>query len=1170
MVLPWLSTKTGDEGASGRFGIGQKTLRALGNPLEMHCSPFHFVMLDEAPRVLEPSRPTEGIYDPQQRHTMLIVPLHPEVQDSDIPEAVESLGVESLIFLRHIRRLSYVELDAPESLRSYAIAAGPIREFEARMGAGSPPVRHDQPTIVAPPERAGLGFDRYWTDQPVTASEARMHKATGKLTPLGICVCADPEHGGSFYDRIPLPIGITAPISFNAQFDPDGARLPLHEAYQADNPAAKKVIAKLTEMRILRKSCDQSAEALRLLARSDEPTAEPVRLEDDDLIALREAWGHLASDEQRTMGTKIGANIELRTIVYQPGSQRVERGWARPQEAYLPAQIDRETDSFARAAGRTPGLVWMDPRYAKVLKHERGRAEPGAQRFLSALGVSRDPRLIAPPNESVKWARDIRPASAVAGVRRPEAQLRAIRAGEYCDHLLDDRWSPDLDAVIQDIQSARARLRKRRALALLALLSRGWERRYSDYQMAKAVVGYNGRWTNSREVQATWLARLSAEAWLPNGSGSLRAPSQLALPTEANRLTYGSDKSAYLTKIDQKAVRLDVLKALGVRLGPSGDDLMQRLQQLREQPLTPGITDQVHTVYHLLAADLRSNTADLKAGRALTPQRLRNTFRASSTRGGLLLADGRWHSPESVLRGPRIFGEYRVFAPHIAGLEPLWAALNVPEPSAKDCVDVLRQFTRKPGLSPTDRGVMLMTFRSLAGLIASATPQLRASLRRLPLWTGDEWSTMRPMYVLDGEAIAQVDVPELTVWRPGLSSFSDLQPLFEILGVTHLRLEDFQPRSMSTSGMVEGESRRKLFAEAVMLLSNELVRTDIGLHESLCCSWTDLLRASFVIDPALEITAELDGHAAIWVQARAHMMREPLTLIVRSLEDAGSPEAGGQAVASLFEGDRQKLAWAWASVWHKASQGAEPSQIILPSTRPEPAGTANRLSALQTQAGERNESRQKTQTLGRDQPVPKTRPAVQVRKLRDIDELEPTQGTIVNEGANGSGVVFVKSKTKGQSGRTFAAGSGSNESGSRPGARTVLPPISDREQLALEAVRRALRLDPEQIRDVRARRGIGVDAIDELRQCYEIKMGSGSSFPTDVTLTPSEVEAAQNDPDFFLAVVAGLEEGDGCLKVRFIFNPLEHLAAKIRGEVTLTGVDKAEALEYQFPGSNNV
>jgi hypothetical protein len=118
--------------------------------------------------------------------------------------------------------------------------------------------------------------------------------------------------------------------------------------------------------------------------------------------------------------------------------------------------------------------------------------------------------------------------------------------------------------------------------------------------------------------------------------------------------------------------------------------------------------------------------------------------------------------------------------------------------------------------------------------------------------------------------------------------------------------------------------------------------------------------------------------------------------------------------------------------------------------------------------------------------------------------------------------------------------------------------------LALEAVRRALRLDAQEIVDLRSRRGVGVDAIDELRQCYEIKMSSSATIPTDVTLTPNEVDAAKSDPDFFLAVVSGLEDGSGKLRVRFIFDPLNNLTMKIKGDVTLTGVDQAEALEYEF------
>ncbi len=124
--------------------------------------------------------------------------------------------------------------------------------------------------------------------------------------------------------------------------------------------------------------------------------------------------------------------------------------------------------------------------------------------------------------------------------------------------------------------------------------------------------------------------------------------------------------------------------------------------------------------------------------------------------------------------------------------------------------------------------------------------------------------------------------------------------------------------------------------------------------------------------------------------------------------------------------------------------------------------------------------------------------------------------------------------------------------------------MSEREQVAFDAVQRALRLDPPQIRDLRARRGIGADAMDELRQLYEIKMESSPEVPNEVTLQRSQVDAAQNEDDFFLAVVSGLEEGDGELRVRFIFNPLSRLSVRIKGEATLSGIREVEALEYRF------
>jgi hypothetical protein len=950
-----------------------------------------------------------------------------------------------------------------------------------------------------------------------------------------------------------------------------GLALRLHPAYRTNTARANAVLAKLTAAGVLFGSYDAPADALNLLARHGAGAVvmqdSHIRLSDADLIDVRDAWVRLPREQQRLLGISVGANIELRAIRHEPSGKAVSV-WAHPSDAYLPARIDRETESFAKAANRTPGLVWIDPTYGKLLKHERGRSEAGAQRLLAAWGVARDPRLIKPLNEHAYWTRDTRPASSIIDVDRPATQLRAIKASGPASYLLDDHWSPDLDAVLADIQKSPAKTRRKRALALLAVLSRAWDRRYAESQTAKAVSAYNGYWNSPREVQATWLARLATAAWLPNGNNVLTAPIDLALPTQANLITRGGTRGAFLTKVDTQILRSGILQALGVQTGPSAADLIKRLLLLRERPVTSKLTAEVHTIYQLLAATTQNPSADAMSGRAITPQQLRNAFRATATGLGLLLATGSWHTPESVLRGPPIFGRFRTFAPHISGLDTLWATLQIPEPAPSDCVSVLRELAREP-LSGETQGIMLTTFRTLALKIKTASPQLRAGLRRLPLWSGTGWSVERPAYALEGLTLAEVSPRGLAVWRPGLTSFVEVESLLSPLGVVLLRLEDFSPQYLTAADVVDGDAHRHRFAEAVVLLKDELARGDIALHDALGPSWAELQRARFILDPDLEIKVTLGRGRDIVLPARAHMMREPLTLVARSLSDAEAPGGGGQAIASLFSGDRQKVAWAWGAMWRRVGTGEQVARIELPSTQAEAANGVDRLTSLQEQSKDRSAKRTRPPFVSAPTLPTKAAPTIQVRQLRSIDELEPTGGTIVNKGANCQGMVFVKTHAGGQHERSFIRPNPQGPSGPPHQSRSVLPPTSDREILALEAVKRALRLDASQIRDLRDRRNFGVDAIDELRQCYEFKMSSGAAVPTDVTLTASEVEAAQNDPDFFLAVVSGLEAGEGVLRVRFIFKPLEQLAAKIKGELTLTGVDRAEALEYEFEAASD-
>jgi hypothetical protein len=1382
MVLPWLTTKAADAEASGRFGIGQATLRALGGPIEVHSAPFHFRMEDEGPVTCPPIQPIKHLYAPGQHETLLLVPLLPEVDPDALSDFLRGVGASGLLFLRSVRRVSLVDLTTGKRTVDLHLVEGERAEVRLRLG-GSELVA-DRLELHAP--SSGHSYTRYVVERPLSASQQRHHKATGPTTTLGVALAERGKGPGGLYDRLPLQIPSAFPFGLNAQFDPNSARsallenswndlrfrdlgelvaavaldrfvrnpasgwsavplareasseagewvnerlesvvsdaqrlikdevrievagqarelsdlvyeetalemllvpddlaslapedhvplplpardpdgrwrevleefacspkittrealalldrsdqelgerkpswfvgmaraaidtacfdtllgkrsmlladsrriepprradprslvsrvdpgsiaaalnlaLPIHAAYQVGSDSARRVVAKLEQDGLLLESCDSADDALRLLARDRRSNAiRRVCVSDDQLLSLRDAFERLSEGEQRRLGPRVGRNIELRGYRYGSDGNR-EEVWVSPGEAYLPNAIDRESDSFATAADKTPGLSWIDSSYAKLLRRS-GRRELGAQRFLGRLGVATAPRLTRPGNDRQVWRRDTRPASRIDEISRLEIQLREIRAlpPPTRTHLLGDHWSPDLDAVTANIAADRNRKRRRRrAVALLGVLARPrtWEN-YADHQYARATWAYDGYWHDERQVVSTWLARAASEPWLPSATGALRAPSELALPTEANRLAHSSRKSAFLTKVDDQVLRSPALLALRLRRGPTATSLVARLRELREAPVHSGTEAEARTIYRLLAlycaeAGRGGPVDDIPVGE------LRAAFDGARAEYGLLLVDGRWHAREKVLAGPRIFGRHRPFVPNASSFEPLWRTLALRQPDAHDCMAVLRELAGAP-LDPADTGVVLDTIRALARELGSMSPQLRAHLRWLPLWTGKKWETGRPLYALEDEALAAQVARQISVWQPGFSTIVEFTALLDALGVILVRSEHFTATSFDGRRLTADGELRQQFALAVQHLSDEFARGDQQLYEGLTVGWTNLAAAHVFVDDTLELVAHPHGQRIV-VVAEAHFQREPLALIVRSPGSAGLAEAGGRAVASLFPPahDRQKVAWAWAVMWQRAGAGLLPERIVLSAgaTREDEAST-EALLRLKEQAGER---------AGRKRASPGPRPnaetarqgAVRVRKLKNLSLLEPDRGTIVNEGKSAVGVIVPPkrrptSPSEVREGASPAAGSSGR---AKADGRSVLPPVDDRERLALAAVREALRMDPDQINDLRRRRGIGADAVDEFEQFYELKMESSAEVPNEVTLTRAEAERAQDDPDFFLAVVSGLEEGAGELRVRLIFDPLSRLAVRIRGEVSLSGVREVEALDYVF------
>jgi hypothetical protein len=138
-----------------------------------------------------------------------------------------------------------------------------------------------------------------------------------------------------------------------------------------------------------------------------------------------------------------------------------------------------------------------------------------------------------------------------------------------------------------------------------------------------------------------------------------------------------------------------------------------------------------------------------------------------------------------------------------------------------------------------------------------------------------------------------------------------------------------------------------------------------------------------------------------------------------------------------------------------------------------------------------------------------------------------------------------------------------NRTGSGPQQRSGTRAYTDieKETIGLRLARQVLESDAEGIADLRAQHGVGADAMDELRQFYELKVYAGAE-PDEIRLTDSEVRRAITSPDFFLVVISGVEYGSAEPKVRIIAQPLKQLQKLDHRDMRLGGVRKARSLVY--------
>ena len=540
-------------------------------------------------------------------------------------------------------------------------------------------------------------------------------------------------------------------------------------------------------------------------------------------------------------------------------------------------------------------------------------------------------------------------------------------------------------------------------------------------------------------------------------------------------------------------------------------------------------------VYKALARSLQSPSSRSQLNRT----QLRREF---AREDGLILTSTGWRTPQRVFGGEAILGSYSVFAPAVSDTDALWDALGLNRPSVMDCVRAIRKIARRFPVDTQDEAILLDAFRVIAGEYGpTTTAKERRALRELPLLTTRGWTRQRPVYATDDRSLTEGLGDRVPIWKSGgeLRQFARIVEALRVLPIDAADAEVVDPDLAE-----EDEECTELFREAIQQLHEDLVRNEADLARSLTVPWERLESFSVRAHSSLTLRVPVEEGAgeqydcAIAVKVDA----DRGAVFVRRQGDLARVDRGGQALSMLFKGDGRRLAHAWRGAWDRAEEGRPATILELAQERKAREERENDLSLAERIAAFREGTSRRHRTGSRagggkkgggnepsdheessgtgngngTKPVPPRRELVKPSTLR----LRDPKGQATE-------------RTNSRKPRTRTGGGGLVEPGGSAPPKTRTTPRNytseERERVGLELLQMVLGRD---LVDVRAKRRVGADAVDEQERYFELKVSAGSE-PDVVSLTASEVMRAATDPDnFVLVVVSDVEATDAYPTVR--------------------------------------
>lgn len=218
LAAPWLTGKTNDVLAIGRFGIGLMTHRAISDVLDVHSGPYHM-------RLGAPSISAIALADLVAElplgATAFSMPIRDDVVDiDDVSGWLSRWDDSALLFLRHVGRVVVLKADS--------VPAGTITLSWTEDSAATCVVDGHELTVQRRHARApdGRGWLVHSAEAPAPKRVSRMRKASGPTVPLGLALPLQPQEGGVIYAGLPL-VKTGVPLLVNAQFNPVTGRTGL-------------------------------------------------------------------------------------------------------------------------------------------------------------------------------------------------------------------------------------------------------------------------------------------------------------------------------------------------------------------------------------------------------------------------------------------------------------------------------------------------------------------------------------------------------------------------------------------------------------------------------------------------------------------------------------------------------------------------------------------------------------------------------------------------------------------------------------------------------------------------------------------------------------------------------------------------------------------------------